>query len=166
MKYKYVCFILVAQRRVLYWVLLLLPNTLFLCTQCGVTLHMFIYRAIEWKRAESGFMPRYLFLLLPSEFDWLLRPVIDVLANQYILGSTPKKAFHNIQSAKEKPVITANFAFSNTNWLKRIIQKKCWNCTRTNHGKCAFTISLLLLLLVRSLDFPSAWNKLNVIFRW
>lgn len=124
MKYKYVCFILVAQRRVLYWVLLLLPNTLFLCTQCGVTLHMFIYRAIEWKRAESGFMPRYLFLLLPSEFDWLLRPVIDVLANQYILGSTQKKAFHNIQSAKEKPVITANFAFSNTNWLKRIIQKK------------------------------------------
>lgn len=85
---------------------------------------MFIYRAIEWKRAESGFMPRYLFLLLPSEFDWLLRPVIDVLANQYILGSTQKKAFHNIQSAKEKPVITANFAFSNTNWLKRIIQKK------------------------------------------
>lgn len=124
MKYKYVCFILVAQRRVLYWVLLLLPNTLFLCTQCGVTLHMFIYRAIEWKRAESGFMPRYLFLLLPSEFDWLLRPVIDVLANQYILGSTPKKAFHNIQSAKEKPVITANFAFSITNWLQRIIQKK------------------------------------------
>lgn len=124
MKYKYVCFVLVAQRRVLYWVLLLLPNTLFLCTQCGVTLHMFIYRAIEWKRAESGFMPRYLFLLLPSEFDWLLRPVIDVLANQYILGSTQKKAFHNIQSAKEKPVITANFAFSNTNWLKRIIQKK------------------------------------------